>query len=237
MSLSVVVTAGFTFPAGVPVSLAGLRRAALPTVSIAGAVGSGDLAAGAVTDAKVTPDAFWYGLDTGVVNAAAVALSPAVAAYADGLVVAFKTAFANTGPATLAVNGLAAAPVVKRGSVALDAGDWQAAQIVVCRYQLDANSVPANAVYSGGTYTLPLTAGRTYTWTKGANDTSLVNGTQTLNATGTFVAQGSSVTLNGSGSSVITATVVPSSNVWQMLSELGNDNSAGLKIFNQRNFN
>lgn len=224
MSLNIVVIAGYTFPPGVPFSLASLRRAALPTVSISGAVGPSDLAPGAVTAVAVAPDAYWYGLDTGVVNAALVVLAPAVTAYEDGLELAFKVLFENTQAVTLAANGLPPMPVKKNGGVDLEPGDWQAGQIVVARYQLDANIVPAGTLYAGTTFVLPVTVGRTYTWTPGGNDINVINGAQTLTATGTFTATQATVTLTGANGAQISATVVPVSNVWQMLSQLGNTN-------------
>lgn len=222
MALNIVVVAGYTFPPNQPVTLAALRRAALPTVSISGAVGPADLAAGAVTAVAVAPDAYWYGLDTGTVNAAAVTLTPSVTAVEDGLVVAFKVANANTKAVTLAVNGLAPAPVKKNCSLDLDPGDWQVGQIVVCRYQLDVNIVAAGTTYNPTSFVLAVTPGRTYTWTPGAGDVNLQNGTQTLTVAGTFTAMGATVTLNGTDFAVVNATVVPVSNVWQMLSQLGN---------------
>lgn len=225
MALNVVVTAGYTFPPGVPFSLAGLRRAALPTVSISGSVGPSDLAPGAVTAVAVAPDAYWYALDTGVVNAVAVTLSPAITAVEDGLLLAFKAAFNNTGAVTLAPNGLAPAPLVKNFNQALDPGDIRQGQIVVCRYQLDVNVIPAGAVYTGAVFSQAVVAGRQYVYTPGANELNLVNGGQVLTAAGTFTANGSTVTINAvlPFTTTITATLVPVSNVWQMLSQLGNN--------------
>lgn len=226
MALSIIVTAGHVFVAGVPITLAALRKAALPSISISAAVGTSDITPGAITAALLRPDAVYYGLDRGTVNAAAVALNPAVTAYVDGLLVAFKVANANTGAATLAANGLAAAPVKKNGDLDLAPSDWKAGQIVTVRYQLDANIVPPAAVYSGaGSYVLPVVAGKTYQWVKNGSDTNLVvDGATTLVATGSFTATTTTVTLNGTASAVITATVTPDSNVWQMLSQVGNPN-------------
>lgn len=223
MSLNIVVTPGYTFPAGVPFSLAGLRRGAQPTVSISGAVNTADLVDGAVTAIKVTPDAFWYGLDTGAVNTAVVAYAPAIAQYIDGLVVAFKVANTNTLPVTLDA-GAGPMAVVKNGNQPLDPGDWIAGQIVEVRYQLDVNILPVGAAYAAGSFTQAVTAGRQYTWTKGANDLSLTNGSTMLTTSGTFTAVGGTATLAGTGILTITATLVPVSNVWQMLSQLGNRN-------------
>jgi hypothetical protein len=74
---------------------------------------------------------------------------------------------------------------------------------------LGSSLVPVGTTYSvAGAYVLNgLIVGLTYSWEKGANDTNLVNGTETLVATGYFKAQGTSVTLNGTISALITAQV------------------------------
>lgn len=74
---------------------------------------------------------------------------------------------------------------------------------------LGASLIPLGAAYDGiGQYVLPVTAGKNHLWTKGANDTSVVNGTETVMASGsTFVAQGNSVTLTGTAGQLVTATV------------------------------
>jgi hypothetical protein len=72
------------------------------------------------------------------------------------------------------------------------------------------NLVPQSTNYSGGgTYTLTgLTVGFIYYWSPGlANDTSLVNGSQTLTTAGAFTAQGTTVTLHGTVSAQINAQV------------------------------
>jgi hypothetical protein len=75
--------------------------------------------------------------------------------------------------------------------------------------QASANLVPT-ANYASGTYALSgIVSGQTYYWTKGANDTSLVNGSTTLTSSGSFTATTSTTTLNGTGTSAITATVRP----------------------------
>ena len=72
------------------------------------------------------------------------------------------------------------------------------------------NLVLTGSAYgSGGTFSLAgLTLGHSYKVAFGANEISLVNGNQTLNASGAFVAQGASVTLNGNASTAVTATLV-----------------------------
>lgn len=74
---------------------------------------------------------------------------------------------------------------------------------------LGSSLIPAGTIYSGaGAYVLNgLTAGQYYSWEKGANDTDLVNGGETLTSTRWFLAQGTSVTLHGTASALITALV------------------------------
>lgn len=71
------------------------------------------------------------------------------------------------------------------------------------------NIIPALAEYDGsGEYALTTVAGRNYRWDKGANDTNLVNGTETITTSGTvFIAQGASCTLNGTAEELVTAVV------------------------------
>jgi hypothetical protein len=71
------------------------------------------------------------------------------------------------------------------------------------------NIVPEGATYDGaGAYELAVTEARTYGWTKGANDTSITNGTETVLTTGDiFIAQGESITLNGTAGQLVTAVI------------------------------
>lgn len=74
---------------------------------------------------------------------------------------------------------------------------------------LGSSRVPVGQTYSGaGVYVLNgLVAGYYYSWEKFTNDTDLVNGSETLTSTGWFLAQGTSVTLHGTASALITALV------------------------------
>lgn len=66
-----------------------------------------------VTPAEIQENAFIYGVNSGLTNAYALTLDPAVTAYTDGLGVIIKilSANANTGAATLNVNGLGDATI------------------------------------------------------------------------------------------------------------------------------
>ena len=71
------------------------------------------------------------------------------------------------------------------------------------------NAIPANAAYDvTGNYTLNgLTGNTVYVWTQNANDATLVNAGQTLNASGLFTAAANSVTLTGTPLQPVTAAV------------------------------
>jgi hypothetical protein len=71
-----------------------------------------------------------YAADSVGTDAYAITLAPAVAAYAAGQRFSFKAGTANTGAATLAVNGLAATPILKSHDQALETGDIESGQIV-----------------------------------------------------------------------------------------------------------
>lgn len=134
MSLSITLIPSHTFPAGIPVTLAALRKAASPTVSFVGTVSNSDLAAGSVTSTKVTPGAFWYGIDGQGSDAYAVSYASGLVGYTEGLVLAFRPQTKNTGPATLNANSLGAIAIKKWGGQDLDTGDIKANQVVEVRY-------------------------------------------------------------------------------------------------------
>lgn len=64
-----------------------------------------------------------YALDTGAANAYAVSYTPALTAIPDGLVVSFKAKTLNTGASTLAINGIAPAPIVGGAYSPLQGGE------------------------------------------------------------------------------------------------------------------
>lgn len=76
----------------------------------------------------------WGGTSTGAANTYAITLAPAITAYANGLAVRFLSHQANTGSATLAVNGLTATPIIKSSGNALAASDILNAQLVEVVY-------------------------------------------------------------------------------------------------------
>lgn len=74
------------------------------------------------------------GVESGSGAAFAVTLSPAPAAYTAGMMVVFKAAHANSGPATLQVNALAAKTLKAVDGSALESGDIESGAIVGAFY-------------------------------------------------------------------------------------------------------
>ncbi|NVM87643.1 hypothetical protein FHT32_001282 [Variovorax sp. SG517] len=64
-----------------------------------------------------------YAAGAGTANAQTVAYTPALKALVDGMVLWYKAAVANTGPATLNVNGLGAVPIMGGAHGALQGGE------------------------------------------------------------------------------------------------------------------
>lgn len=75
-----------------------------------------------------------YAIDTGVANAYAIALLPAITAHIEGLPIYFKATNANTAASTLAVNGLAAVAIKQSDGSDLPAGAIVAGQMVTVIY-------------------------------------------------------------------------------------------------------
>ena len=75
-----------------------------------------------------------YAADSVGTDAYAITLVPAITAYVTGQMFNFKAGTANTGGATLAVNGLAAKTILKNNDQALITGDIESGQIVTVVY-------------------------------------------------------------------------------------------------------
>lgn len=98
--------------------------------SVAPAVASNPIAV-ETTDPRV-PVA--YAVDSAGTDSYAITPSPAITAYAEGQKFSFKAGTANTGAASLNVNGLGAKTIKKDVSSDLVTGDILVGQIVECRY-------------------------------------------------------------------------------------------------------
>lgn len=140
-----------------------------------------------------------YAVDSVGTDAYAVTLSAAFNAYYLGMEINFRAGTANTGPATLAVNGLAAKALVKNGSTALVTGDILANQIITAVYdgtsfqmQTASSNIPSginpvinkytvNSVIGSATTRFDITnpAGTTfrYTWDGTGTDPVINSGT------------------------------------------------------------
>lgn len=75
-----------------------------------------------------------YAADSVGTDAYAVTLSPAPTGYTNGMTIYVKVGTANTGPATINVNGLGAKSIVKSFNAALQTGDVLAGQIIQLSY-------------------------------------------------------------------------------------------------------
>lgn len=137
MPLTVTLTAAHTFPAGQPVTLAALRKAAGPSISLTGSVATGDIVDGAITPAKVSPGAYFYGNAT---LAGAVyfmnGLTPALTGLAAGALIRFKASAVNPAGVGLNVSGLGIKPIKKGKGIDLALGDIRADQ--ECEVSYDA---------------------------------------------------------------------------------------------------
>ena len=155
------------------------------------------------------PTAF-YAVDSGVANAYVVTLagvSVSALAQLTGIPITFKSSAACTGASTLAVNGLAATAITKKGATTLSANDIQTGHAVTVVYDgtqfqivgaMDAPALPS--VGAAGAYQYPRamtvdSAGRVTAMTAGVNNTtaavpakgSAVTFTHGLGAKPTFV--------------------------------------------------
>lgn len=98
-----------------------------------GAVGSTDLAPGAVNAAATSADAFWYGVAVTSGTGYVVNYTNAVTSYIDGMWLSFRSDKANAAKATFNA-GAGAMPLVKWSGQYLAAGDIVAGTIVTVRW-------------------------------------------------------------------------------------------------------
>lgn len=143
MPLTVTVTPQETWPDASKITLARMRKTAKPTVNITGSVSSSDLAAEAVTAAKLKHDAFFYAAEAAPgADAITITLSPAPAALVDGLMVIFKAASNKGANPTLNVNGLGAKKIYQAGTLQPAVNALRANQVykVIYNSSLDSSS-------------------------------------------------------------------------------------------------
>lgn len=89
---------------------------------------------GGFTIKQIQNGSMVYAASSAGTDTYAVTLSPVPAAYVNGLVVNFKADVANTGTATLNVNGLGAITITKAHDQTLATGDIEAGQIIEVVY-------------------------------------------------------------------------------------------------------
>ena len=75
-----------------------------------------------------------YAADAGGIDAYVIALTPTLTAYAAGQVFSFKANTANTGAATLNIDGIGAKAILKKHDQVLDDGDIEAGQVATVVY-------------------------------------------------------------------------------------------------------
>lgn len=142
MALSLTQTATVRVVEGQGITNNLLRLLSLsPSVSISGSVATADIAAGAVTPAKTTPGAYFYGTSSGT-NTYTVALNPPLGALANGAEVLVKMGISNTAAATASLNvdSLGAKNIYHRNGIAVKPGDLVADDIVRFRYNTSRNA-------------------------------------------------------------------------------------------------
>lgn len=75
-----------------------------------------------------------YAVDTGVANAYAIALTPALVAHVPGMPIRFLAGHTNTGASTIAINGLAPVAIKYPDGSALTAGAIVAEELVTINH-------------------------------------------------------------------------------------------------------
>lgn len=123
-------------------SLLGLKGAAEKDFNTAGGVASYDAVQSHLSDYVRQPG---YAVTTGSANTYAVTLSPAPTSYIDGMGIVVKINVANTGAATINVNGLGAKPMVDGKGSALTEGKLR----LNGTYSLKYNSTSGNFILQG----------------------------------------------------------------------------------------
>lgn len=127
---------------------------------------------------------YWGGTTGNSGNAYTVTVSsPVPTAYTAGMVVVAVINAANTGTATINVNGLGAKAITKAGSTALAAGDLPAGAVVTLTYDGTQFQMSSGAGASSGGWTV---ASKTAAYTVGTADKSaflMCTGTWTLSLT------------------------------------------------------
>lgn len=127
--------AGYTASRALVTNSAGRAVVATTTATEIGYVNGVTSAIQTQIDGKISQNgAQIFAADSVGTDSYAITLSPALGAYVTGMVINFTAGTANTGAATLAVNGLAAITIKKLHDQDLATGDIEAGQIVTVVY-------------------------------------------------------------------------------------------------------
>lgn len=148
MPLNISLIPGHTFPSGQAITLAALRKGALPSIAISGSVGTGDISDGAITTAKVTPGAYFFAEGSFASNAYSLSLNPAPTGLGTGLLVYMKVPSGGSNTVenpTLNVNGFGAKLILRPGGGAVEAGVLRAGYTYMFHY--DASLDSANGAW------------------------------------------------------------------------------------------
>lgn len=145
--LTIELRKGYNFKSAIPLTIAAIQKAfAGLSVVLTGTVGTGDIASGAITDAKSTPGAYWHDhaatWNSGT-STYSVTVTPSVPALSSGVLISFKAPSACAGATKLDVSLLGAKPIYRQDATAVLPGDIHAGQIVEVRY--DAAASPSGA--------------------------------------------------------------------------------------------
>lgn len=118
-----------------------------------------------------------YGVDVGPVNAVAIALTPILPAYLDGMIFRVKILNGNTGAATFNA-GPGPVNIVRRGGAALQAGDLPAGYMTLLIYNLAHNNVELYGVNFQSQTLVPILAGNSNLYVNGSTGSdTLYDGT------------------------------------------------------------
>lgn len=141
MPLTFTVSRSVQIGPDTPITNALLRLLGLPSFSSSGSIGTGDIAAGAITPSLTSPGAYFYAADTTSTNTYAATYNPAVSSYANGLELFLKITNANTSAAsaTFNANGLGAKLIYHRNGQAVSSGDLPANSILQLIYNTSLN--------------------------------------------------------------------------------------------------
>lgn len=128
----------------------------------ASTIATAALADRSVSASKIGLDALPVFVDTGLSNAYSISPSPAITAYTQPMTFFVYPQNTNTGAATLAVNGLAATPILKATGAQLDAGDISQGQMFMVSYIYGTNGYAFRLLGGGSSSKTQSTATTSY---------------------------------------------------------------------------